>query len=135
MPKVFYNGLAFLPTVWCKAILGEDWDRRANASLLVVANVKKDVAALLTDRGLSQSQADNLAEDLRLQRQPFGPTDINMLVDAGVIDPGRAGVYLWYRAQKDRPVVRVEPDGTITTVAHFRYDSRRGGRDLWVEAA
>lgn len=130
--KIFYNSLAWPPSEWTAAA-GHTGGRRVNGALLVIAHMKRDVPALLTDRKLPQGVADNLAVDLRQQRPPFGAQSTLGALGAGFLDFGTVGVYVWREAIKDRAIVRVEPDGSFTTIGHFRYDGHFGGRGLYAE--
>lgn len=94
--------------------------------VVVVAFTKKDVAALLTDRGLSQGGADAIAKESRLTRQPFAWSALKLLADADVLDPATPGVYAWHNFVKNSKIVRIELDGTITHVATIGYDNRDG---------
>jgi hypothetical protein len=114
----------FPPSEWLAAAGAPSHIRQG--VVIVVAFTKKDVAALLTDRGLSQGAADALAKEAKLARPPFSWRPLKMLVDANVIDPATPGVYSWHDAVKNDKIVRIEVDGSITHVATIGYDDRDG---------
>lgn len=126
-PKV-YATFTILPREWLSAVGSER--HQCQGSLVIVANVKRDCDALLTDRGVGQYAADDMVRGLRVANQS---NTVQNLIDAGVLDPAKAGVYVYYQAVKDYPIGRLNFDGSIEVVGHWRYDSGFGGRGLYVE--
>lgn len=122
-----FSAMTILPRPWLSAV-GSD-RHQSQGNVIVLAFTKKETAAILTDRGMHQHSADAIARALR---KSTGNTE-RMLVEAGAINPDMAGVYVYYSAIKDHPVGRVNLDGTVEIVAHFRYDSGFHGRGLWVD--
>ena len=119
--KMFHGSHLFIPRPWLEALGMPGHVRQCGVTVLAWA--KSDIAAMLTDRDLSQGYADRLAGEMRMGK-PAGP-DV-MLIDAGVIDMTAPGIYAYDGIVKDRPVIRVEPDGTPLVVAHFRMPERGG---------
>ncbi|WP_188187626.1 hypothetical protein [Nonomuraea sp. SYSU D8015] len=125
--KLFVNSHTFLPVEWSKAV-GQTHVHNS-AHLVVIAARKSEGQAMLVERGQSESLMDatKLVSHSRLS------TDLKLLTGAGVIDLETPAVYIFNRGVKNDPVFRVEPDGTLTPVAYFRYESKVGGRDLFIE--
>lgn len=122
-----FSAMTILPRPWLSAV-GSD-RHQSQGDVIVLAYNKPETAAILTDRGMRQFSADAITRTLR---KSTGSPEA-MLVESGAIDPNMPGVYVYYAAQKDQPVGRVNFDGTVEVVAHFRYDAVFGGRGLWVE--
>lgn len=88
-----------------------------------------EVIAVAADRAqmaelLQSVCALRVAGSLRLRRGGQSKPD-QALIDAGVIDPAVPGLYAYERATKDRPVIRVTPEG-CTVVAWFRLPNYAG---------
>lgn len=130
MPKIYRNGSAMLPSEWLKSAGCESHIRQA--TVVVVAHLKKDVVPLLTDRGMSQYAAETVAKEARMTRPPYS-RDVKLAVGALVIDPEQPGVFAWHQGVKDDPLIRVELDGRLTPVGHFRVERGADGRGLYVE--
>lgn len=122
-----FSAMTLLPRPWLSAV-GSD-RHQGQGNIVVLAFTKKETAAILTDRGVHQMAADAVTRALRTARGTF----VDMLVAAGVIDPDMPGVYVYYSAIKDHPIGKVQFDGTVEIVAHFRYDGGFHGRGMWIE--
>lgn len=129
-PKTYVAHLVMVSPEWGKAV-GATHHRQID--LLAVAYSKAELTAMLTDRGLAQWEADRLTTEFRMIRGDRGPNSLGLLVDAGILDREQAQVLMWHNGVKDDPIIRVAPDGTLTTVGHFRYETGRDGRGLYAE--
>lgn len=116
--KVFSDSGSFnLPQHWLDAAGCPRWVRFADVT--VIAQVKADAVPLLTDRGVGQYAAESITKGMRLQRSPY-PHGIKLAVEAGALDPDTPSVYVWNQGNKNDPIIRIESDGTVQTVGHFR---------------
>ncbi|MFI6512987.1 hypothetical protein ACIBCT_35760 [Streptosporangium sp. NPDC050855] len=126
--KLFVNSQTFMPRTWSKAI-GQHHVHNS-AHLVVIAARKSDGGAMFVERG---QYAHLMAETKLVSRnRPFS-TDLKLLTEAGVIDLETPSVFIYNRGVKDDPVFRVEPDGKLVLVAHFRYEGKVDGRGMWIE--
>lgn len=132
-PKIFAEGtVMYVPRPWMEAL---DLPLHiSHAAVMVIANVKADVTGLLTDRHVPQGRAGAMALSLRLYRQPVAWNAVAMMLASGLVPADAVGVYTW-RGGRGGPIIRVEPDGTLTTLGHFRYDPHRDGRGEYIEPA
>uniref|UniRef100_UPI003F497FEE hypothetical protein n=1 Tax=Nonomuraea sp. CA-251285 TaxID=3240002 RepID=UPI003F497FEE len=131
LPKVFVGYHVAIPGEWREAA---GFPRhQQQGQMLVVAYVKRDIPALLTDRKLSQGEADSLTAQLRLRHMPYDDHVTMLAGEVEIVDLYRPGVHVWREGQKNDAVLRIEPDGTPVVVGHFRHDPIRGGRGLYVE--
>jgi hypothetical protein len=118
--KLFYRTGLLLPIPWQRALEMEG--HRHYGSVAVVAVVKTDVPALLTDRGLGQGAADQMAAGLRMQRgMGLHSHGIRLLLAAGVISL-RPGVWAWEREVNGALIAEVTIGGGIVPAARFSYD-------------
>lgn len=134
LPKIFTGtGVIYPPQSWLTAIEVEPHIR--HCSVVVIANLKKDVPALLTDRGVGQGSADRIAKELKLSPRPAVWVPLKMLFDAGLIGEDETGVFAWPDSTSGSPAIRVEayPVGALTEMGRFRYDPVRGGRGQYIE--
>jgi hypothetical protein len=120
--KMFHGDGLFVPRPWLEALGLKPHVRQVPVT--VFARSKSDVAAMLTDRGLFQGSADRMASEMRLAKHVSTPDAA--LIEAGVISTSGPGIYACGGFVKDHPVIRVEPDGSCSVVAHFRASHRNG---------
>lgn len=125
--KIFAASSTMVPLEWKEAAGFERHHQQG--TVVVVAHVKRDAAVLLNERMIGRWGADSLAASLRYLRPPITWRDIELLLNAGVIDPAAPGIYVWHDGVNNDPIVRVDPDGTPVIIGHFRF----GGGGLYVE--
>jgi hypothetical protein len=108
------------PSDWAKPLLPRPWLDALGAprhiqqgEAIAVAENRAQLAELL-----ASVRHPLLASSLRLRRG-LQSTSNQALIDAGVIDLGEPGLYVYERAVKDCPVIRVTPEG-CAVVAWFR---------------
>lgn len=128
MPKVkrFTAVNAFMPNEWCEVVGAPSHVRQINA--LALAYTKADLTGLIEDR--TRERGDYIAADFKLQRDGRVGNHWQEAIDAGIIDPDQPGIYITESGGRINDViVRVEPDGTYVTVAHWRFaDGKQYGR-------
>lgn len=105
----------------------------ASAVFVIAAHTRRDVAPLLTDRGMRQAAADTLADAVRPARET--PPGVQLLMDAGAVRGDRVDVLFWRGTGDKSPVVRADVTWpgqpvTLTVVGRFRRD----GADTYAEA-
>lgn len=121
--KTFVGHSTHAPRAWCEAVGAPTWVQQID--VLVVAWSRADLLGMCEDRLGSRGGADGVAKGLRSTGRSVGlGNGWERLIAAGVVDPDSPAVYLMNGARKDQQVVRVEPDGSFTTVAVWRYDGR-----------
>jgi hypothetical protein len=119
--KVFpSNRVISVPREWLNALGSRPHVSQAN--VIAVGRVKAEVRAALA----CWTQADWITADLKLRVGQQSTPD-HALIDAGVISLDEPGVYAYLGYVKDSAVIRVDPDGTCTVVAHFRREGRSVG--------
>lgn len=111
--KIYAAPNAVLPRLWRDAL--ETPIYRVQGSLVVVAATKKEAATLL-------GKARYAVKDLRVNTS----THTQKMIDAGVIDTDRPGVYCYYGTTRDKPIVEITDHGLPIVVAHFRYSEGVG---------
>lgn len=121
--KMFVGHSTHAPRVWCEAVGAPSYVQQID--VLALAASKAVLNEMLT--AMLGHVGDYVARALRT---PGGRSSVGLgtgwerLIAEGLIDPDSPGVYLMNGARKDEPVVRVEPEGSCTTVAVWRYDGR-----------
>ncbi|MEV4454471.1 hypothetical protein [Microbispora sp. NPDC049633] len=124
MAKVF-TGMVSIPGDWMETVLRRNHHPQAN--MMVVAHQKSHVAPLLTDRGVGQWAADRWSKDLRMRRPPYFWQPVVALFESGLASLEQPGVYVWdLDGGRDKPVVRLELDGTLTVLGHFARNDAGG---------
>lgn len=117
----------FLPLSWLTAVDAPRHIQQGEA--VAYAFSKADLAGMLEDRGLSRHAADQMVKCFRLGP---GGSGWALLVDAGVIDPTRAGIYAAHDLVKGSKVIEVPATGEPRVIAVMGYESGPGGRGLYV---
>lgn len=122
--------MTFLPNKWYAALGGAHHSLQGR--LVVVAPTKKDVPGMLTDRGAGLRVADSMTASVTLcpRGKPL-PTDLTLMIGAGVVDLDTPGVYAYHQGVRGDVIIKVLPGtGECVPVGRFTYE--RGA--LGVEA-
>lgn len=127
---------ALLPSDWLEAVKAPQHIRQGD--VVAFAWSKKDLLGMYEDRGVGARSAEWLAGRSRWSRDGSVGTSWQMLIDDGVVDPTRPGIWVAHNIVKGSYVGEVMPNGSVELVARIGWDSDFGGphgrrRGLFVE--
>lgn len=116
------SGRTVVPGAWMRQM--DPSTSHIQADVAVFAATKAEAVAILMQGGLSDSSAEGVVKQLKLNRRGR-TTPVQNLIDAGVIDPEQRAAYGWRESNANSRAVRLD-DPSLPVVAHFRF---RGGRE------
>lgn len=124
--KIYAVSKAIVPLAWRKAAETDQLE----VTMVILAYSKQDVSPLLTDRGMRQTGADEIASRARIQAMPPA---LVLLLDAEIASLNTVDVLFWASTADGAPIVRVHAAGLATAVLTVVGRFRREGGHVYAE--